>query len=161
MLSLESPRWGDSNDNTQHTFMLKKIENNPYCATWPGTMINTLSSNFPCLEHIFMVPNVFEPLNIYCTFKHFVFVKSKLLKIVVIVALRSCKELRSCQDCQLTKAHYSWAGLDLISGYSNWQLSILNQRKEKVRRDTDCATRPGNFKKASYLQYIDELDIIV
>ena len=24
--SLESPRWGDSNENTQHTFMFKKIE---------------------------------------------------------------------------------------------------------------------------------------
>ena len=24
--SLESPRWGDSNENTQYTFMLKKIE---------------------------------------------------------------------------------------------------------------------------------------
>ena len=24
--SLESPRYGDSNENTQHTFMLKKIE---------------------------------------------------------------------------------------------------------------------------------------
>ena len=24
--SLESPRWGDSNENTQHTFMLKKIK---------------------------------------------------------------------------------------------------------------------------------------
>ena len=29
--SLESPRWGDSNENTQYTFMSKKIEKNyPY-----------------------------------------------------------------------------------------------------------------------------------
>ena len=27
MLSVELPQWGDSNENTQHTFMLKKIEN--------------------------------------------------------------------------------------------------------------------------------------
>ena len=26
MFSLESPRWGDSNENTQHTFMFKKIK---------------------------------------------------------------------------------------------------------------------------------------
>ena len=29
-------------------------------------MINTLSSNYYCLEHIFMVPKVFEPLKLLC-----------------------------------------------------------------------------------------------
>ena len=28
-----------------------------------------ISSNYPCLEHIFMVPKVFEPLKFYCIFK--------------------------------------------------------------------------------------------
>ena len=39
--SLESPQWGDSNENKQYTIMLKKIEKYPYCASWPGAMINT------------------------------------------------------------------------------------------------------------------------
>ena len=29
-------------------------------------MINNISSNYPCLEIIFMVPEVFEPLEFYC-----------------------------------------------------------------------------------------------
>ena len=29
-------------------------------------MINTISSSYPCLEYIFMVPKVFEPLKFYC-----------------------------------------------------------------------------------------------
>ena len=29
-------------------------------------MITFVSSNFPCLEHNFMVPKVFEPLKFYC-----------------------------------------------------------------------------------------------
>ena len=65
---------------------------------------------------------------------------------------------------------FSWEGLDLLSGWpvlrahtfaSNWQLPLLNQRKEKrkyvarpdieprtsdlwVRCPADCATRPGS-----------------
>ena len=38
---LELPQWGDSNEKTQHTFTLKKIERYPYYASWPGAMINT------------------------------------------------------------------------------------------------------------------------
>ena len=30
--------------------------------------LTLISSNYPCLEHIFMVPKVFEPLKFYCTF---------------------------------------------------------------------------------------------
>ena len=37
MYSLESPRWGDSNENTQHTFMLKKMEQD---IPRPDAMIN-------------------------------------------------------------------------------------------------------------------------
>ena len=40
--SIESPHQGDSNECTQHTFMLKKIKKKyPYYATWPGIIINT------------------------------------------------------------------------------------------------------------------------
>ena len=39
--SLELTWWGDSDENTQHTFMLKKIERYPYYASLPGAMINT------------------------------------------------------------------------------------------------------------------------
>ena len=28
--------------------------------------LTLISSNYPCLEHIFMVPKVFEPLKFYC-----------------------------------------------------------------------------------------------
>ena len=38
---LESRRRGDLNEIKQHTFILKKIEKNPYYATWPGAMIKT------------------------------------------------------------------------------------------------------------------------
>ena len=40
MYSLESPQWGDSNENTQYTFILKKLEIYPYYASWPGAIIN-------------------------------------------------------------------------------------------------------------------------
>ena len=39
--------------------------------------------------------------------------------VVVVVALLFYvhgKHLRSCRDGQLTKPHFSWAGLDLLSG---------------------------------------------
>ena len=39
--TLESPRWGDTNENTKYTFMFKKIENMSLYASWPGAMINT------------------------------------------------------------------------------------------------------------------------
>ena len=47
MYSLELPH-----EDTQHTFMLKKI----------------ISLNYPCMEHIFMVPKVFKPLKFYCMY---------------------------------------------------------------------------------------------
>ena len=51
--SLESPQCGDSNENTQYTFMFKKIEK--------------ISLFCPCLEHVFMVQKLFEPLKFDCT----------------------------------------------------------------------------------------------
>ena len=66
--SLESPQWGDSNEYTQHTFMLKKIEKISHLSllTWRYCQ-PSLARNFPSLELIFMVPKVFEPLKFYCT----------------------------------------------------------------------------------------------
>ena len=118
MYSLESPRWGDSNENTQYTFMLKKIEKvsllclltwlfnksrkeNPQKPTQPSPRSHprhlvgkrtaqkditiditsdsqansnlpnrrppaSSGSSYPCLEIIFMVPKVFEPLKFDC-----------------------------------------------------------------------------------------------
>ena len=34
----------------------------PGLALW----LTLINSNYPCLEHIFMVPEVFEPLKFYC-----------------------------------------------------------------------------------------------
>ena len=54
--SLESLRWGDSNEKTKYTFMLKKIENYSYYATWPGAIINP-----HCLElHVLLSPTNFH-----------------------------------------------------------------------------------------------------
>ena len=73
--SLESPRWGDSNVNTQYTFILPSIylhfkESRKDITILPPdlALLSTLiGSNFPCLELIFMVPKVFEPLKFDCT----------------------------------------------------------------------------------------------
>ena len=59
MYSLESPRWRYSDENTQHTFMLKKRQNtipimSPVLALW----LTLISSNYHCLERIFMFQSV-------------------------------------------------------------------------------------------------------
>ena len=70
--SLESPRWGDSNENTQYTCMLKKIENDiPITPSDLALWLTLSSSNYPCLEHNFVVPKVFEPLKFDCTLHQF------------------------------------------------------------------------------------------
>ena len=64
MYSLESPRCGDSNENTQYIFMWKKNQKDipikPPDLALKSTLID---SNYPCLERIFLVPKVFEQLN--------------------------------------------------------------------------------------------------
>ena len=52
--------------NTQHTFTLKKIEKIFIMPPDLAQLVTLISSNYPCLEHIFMVPKVFEPLKFYC-----------------------------------------------------------------------------------------------
>ena len=51
--------------------MLKKIEKDipiipPHLALW----LTLISSNYPCLEHIFMVHKVFKPLKFYYIFSY-------------------------------------------------------------------------------------------
>ena len=93
----------------------------------------------------------------------------KLSPFVVLLFIVHGTHLRSCRDGQLTKPHFSWAALDLLSSYpvlhahtfaSNQQLPFLNQVMEKqeyvarpgieprssdlrVRCPTDCTMWPG------------------
>ena len=69
--SLKSPRWGDSNEKKQYTFMLK--ENRKDTFIFPHDLALWLalsSSNYPCLEHVLIVPKLFEPLKFHCTPKY-------------------------------------------------------------------------------------------
>ena len=70
--SLELPPLGDFNENTQHTFMLKKIENISLLCLRTWRYHELISLNYPCLEHIFMVPKVCEPLKFYCISKLYI-----------------------------------------------------------------------------------------
>ena len=64
--SLESPQGGDSNENTQHTFMLWKIKEILIMPPDLALLSTLTGSNYPCLELFFMVPKVFEPLKFDC-----------------------------------------------------------------------------------------------
>ena len=48
-----------------------------------------LSSNYPCLVHIFKVPKVFEPLKFYCIYKQNI----KILMRYNLVSGEICKNL--------------------------------------------------------------------
>ena len=69
--SLELPHQSDINEYMQHTIILLKIENIsknyrhllPDLAPWLNLII---SSNYPSLEQITMVPKMFEPLKFDC-----------------------------------------------------------------------------------------------
>ena len=47
------------------TFILKKIEKISIMPPDLALSFTLISSNYPSLEHIFMVPKVFEPLKFY------------------------------------------------------------------------------------------------
>ena len=47
------------NENTQHTFMLEKLRK---AIPIMSPVLTLTSSNYPSLEHVFMVQKVFEPL---------------------------------------------------------------------------------------------------
>ena len=69
MYTLESPRWGDSKENTLNMFMLKKFY--PIMPPYLALLLTLISSNYPCLKLIFIVPKVFEPLKFDCISKLF------------------------------------------------------------------------------------------
>ena len=68
--SLESPHRGDSNEYTQHTIIVWKIEkiSLSYRYLLPDLVVwlNLIGSNYPSLEQISMVPKMFEPLKFDC-----------------------------------------------------------------------------------------------
>ena len=69
--SLESPHRSDSNECTQHNIILLKVKNISinYRHLFPDLVpwLNLIDSNYPSLEHIYMVPKIFEPLKFDCT----------------------------------------------------------------------------------------------
>ena len=76
--------------------------------------------------------------------------------VVVLLFYVHGKHLRSYRDGQLTLPHFSWAGLDLLSGKpvfrahtfaSNWQLPFLKKRKEKRK----YVARPGIEPRTPWL----------
>ena len=69
--SLESPRRGDSNEYTQHTFILYRTPKRypTIISIMPlgmALIVTLRSSNYRCLEQIFMVPKGFEPSKFDC-----------------------------------------------------------------------------------------------
>ena len=54
----------------------------PDLALW----LTLISSKFPCLEHIFMVPTLFEPLKFYCI-RWFWFIKGNSLAYYLMLSL--------------------------------------------------------------------------
>ena len=60
--SLESPHRGDFNENTQYTFMLQKIKEILFKLPDLVLLSTLIGSNYPCLDLIFIVLEVFKPL---------------------------------------------------------------------------------------------------
>ena len=53
---------------THNILSCRKKENRKYISIMPldlALLLTLVSSNFSCLEHIFMAPKVFEPLKFY------------------------------------------------------------------------------------------------
>ena len=68
MNSLESPQWGDSNEYTQLTFMLKKLKRYPYYASWPGAIINPHWLELPLSRTNFHGLKGVESWKFYCLY---------------------------------------------------------------------------------------------
>ena len=52
---------------TQTCLYAKEIEKEiPITPPGPALSLTLISSNYPCLEHLFLVPKVFEPLKFGC-----------------------------------------------------------------------------------------------
>ena len=88
--SLESPRWGDFNKNTQHSFMLKtiiKIQMYPYSSSWPDTIINPRWLELPLSRTNFRSPKGVRAIEVR---QH--------------ACLQCDQDLRCVQTCK----HYVW-----------------------------------------------------
>ena len=69
----------------EHTIYLYVEENGFDVPIMPSDLalwLTLISSNYPCLEHLFMVPKVFKPLKFDCTW--FVWRKIKILRLLPI-----------------------------------------------------------------------------
>ena len=93
MYSLESPLGGNSNENTQHTSMLYKIKDILIMPPDLALLSTLIGSNYPSLELIFMVPNVFEPLKFDCiNTKREISIISQVYITSRYILLLSCEE---------------------------------------------------------------------
>ena len=120
MYSLESPHRGDSNEYTQHTIILLKIENIfinyrhllPDQAPW----LNLTGSNYPYLEQNSMVPKMFEPLKFDCNQELLLLtVPSRFLCCILLYMV--CRILQLCR-CVL-------ASFLISSCYSSGELCFV------------------------------------
>ena len=73
MYSLESPRWGDSNEYTQHTIIIQKIEKTSLnYVHWPGVIINPQWLEVPMSRINLDGPKLFRAIEVrlYLLFIH-------------------------------------------------------------------------------------------
>ena len=57
-------------EHIKYLHIKENRKDNPIMPPELELWLTLMTSNYPCLEHIFMAPKVFEPLNFYCTLKH-------------------------------------------------------------------------------------------
>ena len=60
-------QWGNSNENTQHTFIRETQRDIPIIPPFLAPWLTLVSSDYPWLDHLFMVPKVLEPLKLDCS----------------------------------------------------------------------------------------------
>ena len=63
----------------------RKMEKIPIMLPDLALLSTLISSNYPCLEHILMVPTVFEPLKFYCNCDATNMIKITLMQSTVIL----------------------------------------------------------------------------
>ena len=68
MYSLESPRRGDSDDNTEHTLIQRKLRRYFYYFSWPGAMINTHQLELPLSRTYFLKAGVYSSVRPFFLF---------------------------------------------------------------------------------------------
>ena len=69
--------------NTTYLYIRETHRDIPIMPPVMALCFTLISSNYPCLEHLFMVPKVFEPLKFDCTtIVHHLFTVNKILLLV-------------------------------------------------------------------------------